>query len=60
MLNCFCGVCRPLRLQVEDRAMTRQELHYQVINFLLDKLSTDLDKLFGDTIDLIVYGEAYK
>ena len=61
MLQCFCVVCRPLRLQqIEDRAMNRQDLYDQLMNFLPDKCSTDLDKLFGDTIDLIVYGKVYK
>ena len=61
-LNCFCSrVCRPLRLQqIEERGMTRQALYDQLMNFLPDKVNTDLDKLFRDTINLIVCGKAYK
>ena len=40
--------------------MTRGELYDRFVNVLPFKIDTDLDKCFGDTIELIAYGKAYK
>ena len=61
MRYCFCQVCRPLRLQrIENDAMTRGELHDRFVNVLPNKIDTDLDKCFADTLELIACGKAYK
>ena len=61
MYNCFCAVCRPLRLrQVKGLVMTRIALYNEFMNHLPDRRNTVLGEVFNNTLDTIVYGKVYK
>ena len=61
MLNWFCGVCRPLRLQqVEGMVLTQLALYNEFVNHLPDKRNQALSKVFNNTLDTIVYGKVFR
>ena len=61
MKYCFCANCRRLRLEkIDDDAMTRGELYNRFVTVFPNKIDVDLNKCFGDTLEVITSGKAYK
>ena len=61
MVNCFCDTCRRLRLQrIEERNLSQEQMYRNFKNMLPHKEDLCLDKVFANTVDIIVSGKAYK
>ena len=59
--NCFCGRCRIYRLDIiTGIGYTINELHNLFTRELVEEEEERLDRLYQATIQLIIYGKAYK
>ena len=58
--NCLCETCRPLRLQQIRVRGNLNNLYHGFMNSLPRKEEACLDKLYSNTVQLIVQGKAYK
>ena len=59
--NCFCGRCRIYRLDIIiGIGYTINELHNLFTHELVEEEEVRLDRLYQATIQLIIYGKAYR
>lgn len=61
MRDCFCQVCRPLRVQQVTRLdLSRMQLHREFAVRIPHRRERTLQELFENTLDTIVYGKVFK
>ena len=59
--NCFCQVCRRSRLtELVGRNLTQGQMYLEFKHLLPHKEDKCLDKVFANTINIVVSGKAYK
>ena len=61
MVNCLCNMCKHLRLvEFEERNVSQEQMYNNFKNLLPHKEDRCLDRLFANTINMIISGKAYK
>ena len=59
--NCFCDICRRLRMEeFVERNLTEGQMYYEFTHLLPRKESMSLNKVFADTLNIIISGKVYR